>query len=150
VSKIYADAQGRILQYLAGPLQEQQFPAAPPGGAITLDFDPSTNAATIAALSASTDGWTCPNGVLTSPQGQATTIAAPSADYQTRALIGQVLTALSSGQFQGANVTASQANAAWTAIQAGTATAAQQSQFLVFFARLQALALKRLLANGTL
>jgi hypothetical protein len=151
--RLFADSNGNLIYFLG--VLGQNTPLGTPANAVSsLDFDATTNSALVADLQANVVGMAIPAYTISGgnllKDGMAVAIAAPGADYQTRQLIGQVVSTLASGQFQGTAVTATQANTAWTAIQAGTATSAQVQQFLVFLARLQALAFKKMLASGAI
>lgn len=148
MAKMYYDTTGSILSFQVSEWEMAQF-GAPSGAAGAIDFDPSTNPVLVTAYKANPNSFSVANGTVMQ-DGQAVTINPPSQDSQTRQLVTQVAQALSTGQFQGANVTLAQANQDWQAIQAGTATSQQVQRFLVFLGRIVGYELKAFLRNGTL
>lgn len=82
MAKIYADAQGTIVRFLADADQEKAF-GAPPAFASVLDFDESTNAQVVTAIQQDLYGFTLLAGVL-SHRGVSVPIAAPSSTYTDR------------------------------------------------------------------
>ena len=80
MATVYADAAGEILRFLESEAMERQYPDPPPGTAFTVAFDEDTNEALCADMGTSTDPYDAPGGVLRR-NGQAVTIAPPSAEY---------------------------------------------------------------------
>lgn len=124
MAKVYYNAAGAILGYSHTDAEDAiAFPSPPAGQApgSPLAFDETTNAAALQSLDGQVTGFrfsdhTCPGGVLTR-KGAAMTIAAPSAAFSDRQAVRANLAAL------------------FTALRAGTATAAQQQRVLAFLLR---------------
>jgi hypothetical protein len=80
MATLYADGVGAILTFLATELDEQMHPETPPGTTYTVAFDEEANSAVVQAITEHFAEHDCAGGVL-HRNGQAVTIAPPSAEY---------------------------------------------------------------------